>query len=328
MSLWGRLLRNGPTVDNSKRQISLTVAALTLHAGASFLAPLSYGEATTLKAPHPAVGHNSATRRITPTTSIKKSKPLQAENANRSSAASTKELVRAVALVNGALTFVERTNQSLRPDCVKSNGYIFATRTAHKAYTAAQKRKNVLTVNEAKRLFAFLRDQKHIPFHYPEDGCYARAHEMARILELNGVTSRKVFIFGNLSVKTNWAPSGATNWWYHVAPTVKVRLANKTEEDWVIDPSILNDPKPINNWATLQTTAKCEDTTSTKDGGSSGSSECTYRITERFTYTPSALSDSPTDWLEADSENADATMKQYLKIAREREERRSKSETI
>src|SRR5574337_709434 len=35
-----------------------------------------------------------------------------------------------------------------------------------------------------------------IPFLYPDDGCWARAHEMYRLMLLEGVTSKKVWIYG------------------------------------------------------------------------------------------------------------------------------------
>lgn len=52
---------------------------------------------------------------------------------------------------------------------------------------------------------------------YPYDGCYARAEVAAQRLELKGFSKpSKVFIFGNLVVKSKDASQGVVTWWYHV----------------------------------------------------------------------------------------------------------------
>lgn len=68
-----------------------------------------------------------------------------------------------------------------------------------------------------------------IPFQYVRDGCYARAHQMRRIIRGRyGYCCDKVFSFANqgsdrLAVKaTKWGGCCVT-WWYHVAPLLSVR---------------------------------------------------------------------------------------------------------
>jgi hypothetical protein len=46
-----------------------------------------------------------------------------------------------------------------------------------------------------------------IPFLYPDDGCWARAHEMCRLLLAEGVWPRKVWIDGNLHTAHQKQPS-------------------------------------------------------------------------------------------------------------------------
>jgi hypothetical protein len=68
-----------------------------------------------------------------------------------------------------------------------------------------------------------------IPFQYVRDGCYARAHQMRRIIRNRyRYCCDKVFSFANqgsdrLAVKaTKWGGCCVT-WWYHVAPLISVR---------------------------------------------------------------------------------------------------------
>jgi hypothetical protein len=95
-----------------------------------------------------------------------------------------------------------------------------------------------------------------VPFQYAVDGCYARAHAMRKVIESNyGYTSYKRFIFArrsniSLTVKASaWGNTGCcTKWNFHVAPALKVRLANGTLAWYVLDPSIFNAPVPFDTW--------------------------------------------------------------------------------
>jgi Glutaminase len=95
-----------------------------------------------------------------------------------------------------------------------------------------------------------------VPFQYANDGCHARAHAMRKVIESNyGYTSYKRFIFARLTntgltVKaTAWGNTGCCiPWAWHVAPALKVRLANATLAWYVLDPSIFNAPVPAETW--------------------------------------------------------------------------------
>jgi hypothetical protein len=84
---------------------------------------------------------------------------------------------------------------------------------------------------------------------YPDDGCYARAHGMNYLLGTQDYTRPySVFVFGNLKVKTPNHPAGQVEWWYHVAPIVKI-----DEKLYVLDPAI--DPKSpllLSDWILRQ----------------------------------------------------------------------------
>lgn len=72
---------------------------------------------------------------------------------------------------------------------------------------------------------------------YPDDGCFARAAlAIANLSQWSSVVPSKVFVFGNLSVRTPNSPSGWVNWWYHVAPIVQVK-----GQRYVLDPAV--DPR-------------------------------------------------------------------------------------
>lgn len=133
---------------------------------------------------------------------------------------------------------------------------------------------SVVSEDYVKELFNYLAGQKHIPFKIPEDGCYARAHEMSRLLEEKKIISGKAFIEGELRVETPYSQKGYVEWWYHVAPIVGVREKSGKVKVYVFDPSIFNKPVPIEEWHNIQTKHK-------KDAA-----KLSYE-TQRFNYAPS-----------------------------------------
>jgi hypothetical protein len=72
-------------------------------------------------------------------------------------------------------------------------------------------------------------------FRYAVDGCYARAHKSKQILETNGYSCRKQFVYGNLKASTG---SCCVSWGYHVAILVEFKNASNVIEERVIDPSL------------------------------------------------------------------------------------------
>jgi hypothetical protein len=91
-----------------------------------------------------------------------------------------------------------------------------------------------------------------IPFLYPDDGCWARAHEMCRLMIAAGVSPRKVWIDGNLHVNTKNNPACYVDWGWHVAPTLCVRQRFCSVEDMVIDPSLFTAPVSQATWKSVQ----------------------------------------------------------------------------
>ena len=96
-----------------------------------------------------------------------------------------------------------------------------------------------------------------IPFLYPDDGCWARAHEMCRLMINMGLSPRKVWIDHSaghwLHVSTRNNPRCYVEWGWHVAPTLCVR--GPTYWQWqtmVIDPSLFAAPVSLATWKGVQ----------------------------------------------------------------------------
>jgi hypothetical protein len=87
-----------------------------------------------------------------------------------------------------------------------------------------------------------------IPFLFPENGCWARAHEMARLMIEKGYSPRKVWIDGILHVETANSPNCFVDWGWHVAPILCVRVNAIKTEMMVIDPSLFTTPVTEKDW--------------------------------------------------------------------------------
>jgi uncharacterized Zn-binding protein involved in type VI secretion len=104
----------------------------------------------------------------------------------------------------------------------------------------------------ANWLHQYLAKQEHIPFDHPWDGCYARAHEMKRIMETQfNVELKKIFVYGDLKPDPI-APINPVFWGYHVAPLVEGIDASGNPIQYVIDPSLSPDRVPTQSeWLNL-----------------------------------------------------------------------------
>jgi Glutaminase len=92
-----------------------------------------------------------------------------------------------------------------------------------------------------------------IPFLYPDDGCWARAHEMCRLIINMNLSPRKVWIQGNLHVDTRNNPSCQVWWGWHVAPTLCMRGPVFFQvHTMVIDPSLFTTPVSEATWKGAQ----------------------------------------------------------------------------
>lgn len=101
-----------------------------------------------------------------------------------------------------------------------------------------------IDMQTATRLFNQARAMDDISWNYKADGCYARAHLMARRFETQGIHVDKVWIKGDLRV-----PEASIQWNFHVAPIVYVEDENGNVEKMVIDPSLMDGPVPVEQWS-------------------------------------------------------------------------------
>ncbi len=118
-----------------------------------------------------------------------------------------------------------------------------------------------VTEDKARQMFALLSATSCdplivpppcIPFLYPDDGCWARAHEMCRLMLGAGVQPRKVWIDGRLEAPTENHPSCKVRWGWHVAPTLRVRRGFLRVRDVVLDPSLFAAPVSKQEWKGFQ----------------------------------------------------------------------------
>ena len=95
-----------------------------------------------------------------------------------------------------------------------------------------------------------------IPFSYPDDGCWGRAHEMCRLMRRDGLRPCKVWIEGSLYVATDNSPSCGVWWGWHVAPTHRVRgrglLGFLKPRSMVFDPALFTQPVTESEWKGVQ----------------------------------------------------------------------------
>ncbi len=116
----------------------------------------------------------------------------------------------------------------------------------------------IKNLKEAMTIFSFVRDERflkkkssfprRLSWLYPNDGCFARAEYAIRLAEKFGKKFKKLFIYGDLKVKTIFSPNGYVTWWYHVAPIFKHK-----EVVYVIDPALnAYGPLSLNDWALKQ----------------------------------------------------------------------------
>jgi hypothetical protein len=101
-----------------------------------------------------------------------------------------------------------------------------------------------------------------IPFMYPDNFCWARAHEMCRLMLGMNVQPRKVWINGPapvyLKADSRNHPDCFVKWSWHVAPTICVRRWRWFfffSRELVIDPSLCTTPVTKADWKALQNNA-------------------------------------------------------------------------
>ena len=124
-----------------------------------------------------------------------------------------------------------------------------------------------------------------IPFLYPDDGCWGRAHEMCRLMIGAGAQPNKVWNYGSLHVATRNQPTCGIGWRYHVAPTLLVSTGT-AQEVQVIDPALFTGPVPQATWVGVQgdahsTVAASDASVFYRDRGGGATYDPSYTETRR-----------------------------------------------
>lgn len=93
-----------------------------------------------------------------------------------------------------------------------------------------------------------------IPFRYPYDGCWIRAHLMCYLMIAEGETPEKIWIHGGgLHALSSNVPECAVDWSWHVAPTLMMTdPGGGPDIKIVIDPSLCEGPVTPDEWRNLQ----------------------------------------------------------------------------
>lgn len=172
---------------------------------------------------------------------------------------------------------------------------------------------SVVTEAEARALVQTLRKDPALPFEYPFDGSYARAHAMVRNLEKAGVIAGKAWVEGNpLCLYSE--EFGEIRLDYHVAPMILVG-SPEANTLLVLDPSLSLEPLSLTAWKALLTRRTQSKVTETY-------------FTPRFHYGPYEKAEAKSDYDEESVEDAlDSNEKFWHMLAFVREQaKRSRKE--
>ncbi len=136
-------------------------------------------------------------------------------------------------------------------DVCQHDGVVYSREAfVHSQALRSTEPRQVLTVAEAQQLFSLAREMDDIAWNFKMDGCYARAHLMARRFEDLGVHVDKAWLKGDLIVEDG---EETIRWNFHVTPVVYVREASGEVRPWAVDPSIMPAAAPLTDWTARMT---------------------------------------------------------------------------
>lgn len=218
----------------------------------------------------------------------------------------------------------------------------------HKEQLASREETGDLTPEQSHQVFAVLSHAEmptadggkaSIPFSFPADGCYSRAHRMEEMLTEMGFASQKVFALAKVSgldvnslndipgaSEPEPEPDTNVHWWYHVAPLVKVRDPERGVIETVIDPSMGQSPMPLDEWEKLMTAkdkklrvwhrlSLSEVRDRMKQQGGFKNADNSVVVAPRHTYFPTDLDkDHSSKEAEGEDTTMRPTMTQYAKL--------------
>lgn len=101
---------------------------------------------------------------------------------------------------------------------------------------------SVLSSERALEVFNLLKNDEDNSFNYPPEGCFARAHRMAQLMDEMDIVSGKVFLEGVFHMESKYEEYA---WSYHTASVVLVRDKNNKLTPTIFDPSLFERPVTI-----------------------------------------------------------------------------------
>lgn len=153
--------------------------------------------------------------------------------------------------------------------------------------------KKSITLEKANELFNKAKNMNNIAWNYKTDGCYARAHLMAREFEKEGIDVQKAWIKGDLKVET---PERTTSWNFHVAPVLEVEQGDGSAIKYVIDPSIADKPVTVDDWTAIMTKGRVDKTGFPYPLNVTNFNRATLSFTDTNTYMPSEFKTTPNQY--------------------------------
>ncbi len=151
-------------------------------------------------------------------------------------------------IANGILESNYINDESIPGSSCYYRGAYYSPPAYKKALETAVMSKRTISMDRAQELLDLAAFRKDIAWDYTIDGCYARAHIMARLFEDQGVHVDKAWLRGSLQIP---GQAKGMNWGYHVAPLVYVEGANGEVQEMIIDPSISQKPITPKEWASI-----------------------------------------------------------------------------
>lgn len=104
----------------------------------------------------------------------------------------------------------------------------------------------------AQKIFDSLQQQTIFNWGSTHNFCEARAEAASLILTATGIAHAKAWVFGAGFLRKNYVGGLINNWNYHVA--IAIYVSNDATDQWyVLDPSIANQPLLLNDWASSVT---------------------------------------------------------------------------
>ncbi|MBY0413349.1 MAG: hypothetical protein K2Q18_04260 [Bdellovibrionales bacterium] len=142
--------------------------------------------------------------------------------------------------INNFLDAKELGNPSKNCDC----DFFFETSTLYSPVNKKTITLSIISSEKATSLFKTLKEDHINSFNLNEEGCFARAHRMAQMLDEEGVLSGKIFAEGSIPFK---GKNIEGFWSYHTASVILVRKKGKIIPT-VIDPVLFDKPVSVDEW--------------------------------------------------------------------------------